>query len=191
MAGPRNGMRLGRRMATFIVVDAVLVTLFLVVLALTLTGSLAGLGGSGSSLGAPSTQASTPVGLAPAVSPSGSTTTMSLASFALPSGNIACTMSNDGARCTIASITFTTPAGAACTGTTGHVFTLGPDGVTIPCVDGPAPGPAPAGTPRLEYGSVSAVGGYTCTSSTNGVRCVQDASGRGFDLARGQYTKLP
>ena len=116
---------------------------------------------------------------------------LALASFALPSGNIACTMSDAGAKCTIASITFAPPTDAACTGTIGHVFEVGADGVRIPCVDGPAPGVAPAGTPQLEYGTSSTVGGYTCTSSTNGVRCVENATGRGFELARGKYAELP
>ena len=73
----------------------------------------------------------------------------------------------------------------------GHVFEVGADGVHIPCADGPAPGPAPAGTAQLEYGRTSTVGGYSCASSTNGVRCVADATGKGFELARASYTQLP
>ncbi|HEX7804745.1 MAG TPA: hypothetical protein VF413_01145 [Cellulomonas sp.] len=191
MAGPTTGMRLGRGMTIFIAVDAVLVTVFLVMLALALTGGLAGTSGSSSTAGSSSPGASASHAVVPSSSPSGSSTAQALASFALPSGNIACTMSDAGAKCTIASITFAPPTDAACTGTIGHVFEVGADGVRIPCVDGPAPGVAPAGTPQLEYGTSSTVGGYTCTSSTNGVRCVENATGRGFELARGKYAELP
>lgn len=190
MAGPGNGIRLGRGMAIFVAVDAVLVTVFLVVLALVLTGSLAGPGKSSPSAGA-SGSGSSPGGVPASSTPSGTATAMSLASFALPSGNIACTMAKTGVRCTIVSITFTPTADPTCKGTIGHVFELDDAGVHIPCVSGAAPGPAKAGTPRLEYGLVSSVGGYSCASSTNGVRCVNDATGKGFDLARGQYSELP
>jgi hypothetical protein len=191
MAGPTTGMRLGRGMTIFIAVDAVLVTVFLVTLALALTGGLAGLGRSSSTAGSSSPSTSAPGAVAPSSSPSGTSTAQSLQSFALPSGNIACTMEAAGVKCTIASITFAPPTDAACTGTIGHVFEVGTDGVRIPCVDGPAPGVAAAGTPQLEYGTSSSVGGHTCASSTNGVRCVEDATGRGFELARGKYTELP
>jgi hypothetical protein len=185
-------MRLGRGMTIFVAVDAVLVTVFLVTLALALTGGLAGFGRSSSSTaGSPTPGASITGKAGPSGSPSGTSASLALESFALPSGNIACTMSDAGARCTIASITFTPPADASCTGTIGHVFEIGADGVHIPCVDGPVPGTAPAGTPQLEYGTSSSVGGYSCTSSTDGVRCVEDATGRGFELARAQYTELP
>ena len=191
MAGPTTGTRLSRGMTIFIAVDAVLVTVFLVTLALALTGGLAGTGRSPSTAGSSSPGASAPGAVVPSSSPSGTSASKALASFALPSGNIACTMSTAGAKCTIASITFTPPTDATCTGTIGHVFEVGTDGVRIPCVDGPAPTVAAAGTPQLEYGTSSTVGGYTCTSSTNGVRCVEDATGRGFELARGKYTELP
>jgi hypothetical protein len=191
MAGPTTGMRLSRGMTIFIAVDAVLVTVFLVTLALALTGGLAGTSSSTSTVGPSSPGAPAPGAVVPGSSPSGSTASQALESFALPSGNIACTMSDAGAKCTIASITFTLPTDAACTGTIGHVFEVGADGVRIPCVDGPAPGVAAAGTPQLEYGTSSTVGGYTCSSSTNGVRCVEDATGRGFELARSKYAALP
>ena len=191
MAGPTTGRRLTRGMTIFIAVDAVLVTVFLVTLALALTGGLAGTSSSTSTAGPSSPGASAPGAVVGSSSPSGSRTSQALASFALPSGNIVCTMSDAGARCTITSITFTPPTDAACTGTIGHVFEVGADGVRIPCVDGPAPAVAAAGTPQLEYGTASTVGGYTCSSSTNGVRCVEDATGRGFELARGTYAALP
>ncbi|MGV8976639.1 MAG: hypothetical protein ACOH17_01205 [Cellulomonas sp.] len=191
MAGPTTGMRLSRGMTIFIAVDAVLVTVFLITLAVVLSGGLAGTSSSASTAGSSSPAAAVPGAVAPSSSPSGSAATAALASFALPSGNIACTMSVAGARCTIASITFEPPKDAACTGTIGHVFEVGAEGVRIPCVDGAAQGVAAAGTAQLEYGTSSTVGGYTCSSSTNGVRCVENATGRGFDLARGSYAELP
>ena len=190
MAGPTTGMRLSRGMTIFIAVDAVLLTVFLVTLALALNGGLAGTNSSTSTAGPSSPGASAPGAVVPSSSPSGSTASQALESFALPSGNIACTMSDAGAKCTITSITFTPPTDSACKGTIGHVFEVGVDGVRLPCVDGPVPGVAAAGTPQLEYGTSSTVGGYTCSSSTNGVRCVEDATGRGFDLARGTYAEL-
>ena len=191
MAGPTTGMRLSRGMTIFIAVDAVLVTVFFVALAIALTGGLAGTSSSTSTAGPSSPGASAPAAVVPSSSLSGSTGSQALESFALPSGNIACTMSSAGAKCMIASITFTPPTDAACKGTIGHVFEVGADGVHIPCVDGPAPGVAAAGTPQLEYGTSSTVGGYTCSSSTNGVRCVEDSTGRGFELARSTHTELP
>jgi hypothetical protein len=177
-------------MTALVAVDAVLVALFLVVLLLAVTGGLSSFVGSsageqstGSSTG-PSASTGTPSAETPA-------TGQALEAFASPSGNIACTMSGDGVRCTIASITFTPPVDDACTGTIGHEVVLDASGVQVPCVDGPAPGVAADTVPVLDYGLTSSVGGYTCTSATDGVTCVQDASGTGFRLARAEYVVLP
>jgi hypothetical protein len=126
-------------------------------------------------------------GSRPSAPPSGA---LAMSTFALPSGNIACVMSDDGATCTIASIAFTPPADASCTGTIGHVFVVNATGLSIPCVDGPAPAAAPADTPVLEYGKVSSVGGYTCESAKTGVTCRNDETGQGFALARASYRPL-
>ncbi len=109
--------------------------------------------------------------------------------FRLPSGNIACDMTTGGVTCTIASITFEPPAVQGCTGTVGHTVRLGPDGVAVPCVEGPPPTVAGEDVPVLFYGAATTVGDYTCTSATDGVTCT-DAGGAGFRLARASLTML-
>ena len=185
-------LRVKRGLAVLAGVDAVLVAVLLVVLTLSLTGQLGASAGSapGAVSGA-STSGASSASASPGASSGPTATTAALEAFALPSGNIACTMSADGARCTIASITFTPPADATCTGTSGHEYAVDSTGVHMPCVDGPVPGVAPSSTPILEYGASSRVGGYSCTSATDGVTCVEVASGVGFRLARAAYAALP
>lgn len=112
------------------------------------------------------------------------------ARFRLPSGNIACDMSDESVTCTIASITFAPPAVEGCEGTVGHEVVLDQDGVEVPCVEGPPPGVAGDDVPVLFYGASSAVGPYTCESATNGVTCTGEA-GTGFRLARAELVELP
>jgi len=165
----------------FVVVDVLLV-LLLVGIALSRGGG----SGDGADDGA-----STPAGSAGA-SPSASATPPSTEAtqFALPSGNIACTMSVDGVTCTIASYTYAQPVVAGCTEVTGHVLVLNADGVAFSCVSGPPPAAAGDDVPVLEYGNAKTVGDYTCTSATDGVQCV-DGSGKGFQLARASWKELP
>jgi hypothetical protein len=110
--------------------------------------------------------------------------------FRLPSGNIACDMTDTAVTCTIASIAFDPPAVEGCTGTVGHTVVLDSAGVHVPCVDGPPPGVAGDDVPTLFYGAVSEAGGYSCTSATNGVTCT-DTSGTGFRLQRAALVLLP
>ena len=135
--------------------------------------------------------ASTPAGSS-AASASGSATPPSTEAtqFALPSGNIACTMSVDGVTCTIASYTYAQPVVAGCTEVTGHVLVLNADGVAFSCVSGPPPAVAGDDVPVLQYGNATTVGDYTCTSATDGVQCV-DGSGKGFQLARASWKEIP
>lgn len=113
-------------------------------------------------------------------------------SFASPTGNIACTMSADGVTCTIANKQFDVPAAEGCTGTTGNTIVLNEsDGVTTPCVEGPAPAAAGADTPVLDYGRSQSVGPYTCTSGSNGMACVVEETGKGFRVATAALTNLP
>jgi hypothetical protein len=113
-------------------------------------------------------------------------------SFASPTGNIACTMSADGVTCTIANKQFEVPAAEGCTGTTGHTIVLNEsDGLTTPCVEGPAPAVAGADVPVLDYGRSQTVGAYTCTSASNGMSCVVDETGEGFRVATAALTTLP
>ncbi len=195
-----GGAGISRGLKVFLAVDLVLVLALVVAAVVVLsrgdaddtadrtpTGSVSGPSSpaSGSSTGASAGASS------PAVADPGTAVADGPASFASPSGNIACTMSADGATCTIANFTYAPPTVAGCTGTVGHVIVLNADGVAAQCVDGPAPAVAPAETPVLEYGHSSTVGPYTCTSATDGVTCVETASGTGFRLARASLTMLP
>ncbi|GMA31900.1 hypothetical protein [Litorihabitans aurantiacus] len=111
---------------------------------------------------------------------------LDLASFALPSRNIACTLDESAVTCQIADAEFTPPPGEDCE-FRGQVVTLADDGVALPCPDGPA---AAAGEeiPVLEYGQSTSVGRWACTSSESGVECSSLADGTRFTLARAALT---
>lgn len=188
---PTQGRRLlgnlSPRMTAFLVADGVLVLAFVVVLALYLSGGLGGSatatspsaaagGATGAATGAPTDAASE--------APTPDASSADAVVFALPSGNIACELSAQGATCTIANSTATPPVDDTCPGVLGLVLTVDENGAATPCVEGAAPGAAAAGTPVLEYGQSETVGDYTCTSSATGVSCQNDASSAGFKLAR-------
>jgi hypothetical protein len=164
-----------RTIRTWLVVDAVLVGL-LVVLA------VASLLGRDEEPGVSSTASPEPS--------QGATGSVEPTTFQLPSGNIACTMSADGVTCTIASITYPEPVVAGCSGETGHVVVLNAEGFAFDCVNGPAPAVAGNDVPVLEYGSQATAGEYVCRSATDGVTCV-DGEGVGFQLARASWSELP
>lgn len=179
---------LSRGVKIFLAVDVVLV-LALVVAAIVVLGG----GDDGSPEAGPSSGASQPAASAGA---SGAATDGATSSepqtFASPTGNITCTMSADGVTCDIANIQYTVPAAEGCTGTTGHQVVLNTsDGVTTPCVEGPAPAVASADTAVLDYGRSQTVGPYTCTSASNGMSCVVDETGVGFRVATAALTTLP
>lgn len=174
-------MTSARNIRLFVIVDVVLVVLLLV-----LAIVYASRGGSGGSSDDATTGA-TPSG---APTSSASSTSTEPVAFALPSGNIACTMSVDGVTCTIASYTYAPPVVAGCTEKTGHVIVLNADGVAFDCVSGPPPAVAGEDVPVLEYGLTTSVGDYTCRSATDGVQCT-DGSGTGFRLARASWSELP
>ena len=178
---------MSRGMKAFVAVDVVLVLALVVTAVLVLGGR-----GDGSPAASP-TSGAAPAATAGATSGATDRATSDTAlSFASPTGNIACTMSPDGVTCTIANIRYTVPASEGCTGTTGHVVVLTTaDGVTTPCVDGPGPAVASADTPALDYGRAQTVGPYTCTSASNGMSCVVDATGVGFRVATAALTTLP
>ena len=173
-------MTSARNIRLFVIVDAVLVVLLLILAIGYLNGGDDD-GADDASSGA--TASSTPTA-------SSSSTSTEPVAFALPSGNIACTMSVDGVTCTIASFTYAPPVVAGCTEKTGHVLVLNADGVAFDCVSGPPPAVAGDDVPVLEYGLTTSVGDYTCRSATDGVQCV-DASGTGFQLARASWSELP
>ncbi|RMI14084.1 DUF6636 domain-containing protein [Cellulomonas triticagri] len=186
---------LSRGVKIFLAVDVVLV-LVLVVAAIVVLGG--GPDDGDPAATAPSTSA------APAATDEGSDgpssgdeptsveTSDEATTFASPSGNISCTMSPDGVTCQIANKQFDVPPAEGCTGTTGHTIVLSEaDGVTTPCVEGPAPVAASADTPVLDYGRSQQVAGYTCTSGTDGMACVVADSGVGFRVATAALTNLP
>ena len=174
-------MTSARTTRLFVIVDAVLVLLLLILAIVYLSSGRGDDGSDDATAGA--SASSTP-------SSSSSSTSTEPVAFALPSGNIACTMSVDGVTCTIASYTYAPPVVAGCTEVTGHVIVLNADGVAFDCVSGPAPAVAGTDVPVLEYGLTTSVGDYTCRSATDGVQCT-DGSGTGFRLARASWSELP
>lgn len=104
--------------------------------------------------------------------------------FQLPSGNIACAIGGGQVTCIITNTNEATTTDATCSGgVIGHAVTLGADGsISRPCT---VPNPGIPSTSTLGYGQTMTVEGITCSSSREeGVRCVSDATGAGFTLAR-------
>ena len=166
-------------MRTFVAIDGVLVLGLVVLLVITLVRA----GGTGFAVTA--TGSATEPSAGPTTSAAPHAT---LATFAAPSRNIACTITADGATCTIASITFTPPPINGCTGPIGHVVTVDATGSAMPCPDGPAPEVAGTDVPVLDYGRSTTVHGYTCVSSTAAMTCWNDVTGQGFTVARQSYS---
>lgn len=109
---------------------------------------------------------------------------LELASFALPSRNITCSMSEATVTCEIADASFSPPAGPECEWR-GQVVLMDSAGVQLPCPQ-TAPGAASADVPVLDYGQTSAVGPFWCGSSEQGVQCESRLDGTGFSLARAE-----
>jgi hypothetical protein len=169
-------------LTTFLVVDVILVLTFLVLLVM----SLANQGAGASPAAAVSPSASAEPETEPDQSaPAEPEQTAALTDFVLPSGNIYCSMTETTATCTILSFSYAAPPlPEGCTGTVGNVLNITAGAqATFPCVESPPTGPA-EGTPVLDYGEGSTIGEMTCLSSTNGVFCRHDPSGKGFSLAR-------
>ncbi|WP_456788699.1 hypothetical protein [Cellulomonas sp. P5_C5] len=177
-------MTSARNIRLFVIVDAVLVVLLLILTIVYVSGD----GGDGGDEG--SDEATTAASATSRPTSSSSSTSTEPVAFALPSGNIACTMSVDGVTCTIASYTYAAPVVAGCTEVTGHVLVLNEDGVAFSCVSGPPPAVAGDDVPVLSYGLSTSVGDYTCRSAEDGVQCT-DGSGSGFQLARASWSELP
>lgn len=179
----RWSRRLSPAMQAFILADAVLV----LVLGLLLVQSL---GGPRDTAGP---DASTPGPSAPTSSsalPSATGTRASNAEFAMPSGNAACAMNQASVTCTIVSLTYVPEGADSCAGSIGHVVVLDAQGVRMPCTEESEPVMEAQGLPVLDYGFTASVGPWTCTSATDGVTCVDDATGVGFRLARAEFVEL-
>lgn len=186
--------RLGGGWITFIVIDVLLVLAVLVVAVIVFTG---GNGKNDPSVAtgptsseAPSETAEEPDADTPSDSPEPEESESTDASeeqteVASPSGNIMCTISEDGATCSIAGLEKKPKKDKSCDGTVGHVYTVTEDGVDAPCVPkGEEPGSAGDGVEKLEYGKTANAFGFTCTSDETGMGCKSDESGKGFTLAR-------
>lgn len=167
----------GAGIVTLVLVDALLVTVFAVLLAGSGLLSGAGAADDGAQQAAPAAAGDQVVGDAAKV-----------VTFASPSRNIACTIDGAAATCAIAQFSYSPPAVPGCTGTSGHEVQVTADGARWLCTQGAAPARAGSGVDVLAYGQSIAVNGFTCTSAESGMTCLHDASGRSFSLARGGAT---
>jgi hypothetical protein len=106
--------------------------------------------------------------------------------FAAPSLNITCTISADAAACGIAELDQKPAPDDSCGGASGYVAKVDPSGnVTQPCVPkNDLPKKAKGDVTILKYGAEKQAHGFTCLSSQSGVKCVADATGSGFSIAR-------
>ena len=113
----------------------------------------------------------------------------SLESFQTPSGNIACVVGDDGARCDIADRSWNAPRPAGCPAEMDYGQGLavsdeddGPG--TVVCAGDTTMNPQ---APVLGYGESTSVGDFTCTSEEAGVTCLDDGDGRGFFISKQSY----
>jgi len=106
--------------------------------------------------------------------------------FAAPSLNITCTISADAAACGIAELDQKPAPDDSCGGASGYVAKVDPSGnVTQPCVTKKdQPKKAKGDVAILDYGAKKQAHGFTCLSAESGVKCVADATGSGFSIAR-------
>lgn len=97
--------------------------------------------------------------------------------FDSPSGNITCTLSEQGASCTIKERSF---APEACPAGNAYATSLTPGADPAGAC---AAGFAPSGT-VLAYGQSAVAGDFACTSTQSAMICWNQATGTGFSLAR-------
>ena len=101
--------------------------------------------------------------------------------FSSPTGNIGCSMTDDGARCDISKRSWKPPAKpASCQLDWGQGVQVGGGRATYVCAGDTTLG----GSEVLEYGQTSQVGDFTCESSDAGMRCQNATNGHGFELSR-------
>lgn len=108
------------------------------------------------------------------------------AEFVTPSGNIACRMSTDEVRCDVTEQTWDLPAEpAGCTGTFGAGTVLtGTGSGELSCVSDSLVDP---GLETLEYGTAIRRDGVLCASRETGVRCENEQTRHGFQVARAAF----
>lgn len=109
-----------------------------------------------------------------------------LESFVSPSGNIACLIiPGESVRCDINERSYTpTPRPSNCPLAWGPALQVGTGAANFACVGDTVLGLT---TTVLRYGTSSVVGDYGCTSQQTGMRCVNLATGHGFELAKEDY----
>jgi hypothetical protein len=103
--------------------------------------------------------------------------------FTSPSGNIACTIDSERARCVIKDYDYSPPKKPAdCKlDDWGAIVVANKEGSGFSCVEAPeTDGPARV----LGYGDSISAEGMTCTSSEEGMECKSDDSGIGFNVRR-------
>jgi hypothetical protein len=168
-----------------------------VVVALVALGG--GFGGGADPGGPPPTAAGAPpatTGSAPAAPPPGITTIIDSATddrfgtdparFATPSGNIACALSGDETRCDVLENSWDLPpAPADCDQDFGSgTLLVGDRAGELSCVGDTVAEP---GLPVLEYGTALRHDGVLCASRETGLRCEDERTGHGFEVARAAY----
>jgi hypothetical protein len=106
--------------------------------------------------------------------------------FVSPSGNIACAISEQLARCDLADKSWDPGAPpAGCTQTYGAGVVVDAAGPRVTCAADSLVG---GGGGTLGYGREITVGDFTCGSSEAGMRCAQTSTGLGFSVSRRAYT---
>ncbi|WP_454044302.1 hypothetical protein [Cellulosimicrobium sp. Marseille-Q8652] len=111
--------------------------------------------------------------------------------FASETRNIACEMTDVGVTCSIAELATQPAPVAGCDGSVGYRVVLDDAGVNQPCVPAAEqPQPAAADVEVLPYGESKTVGGFTCDSENTGVTCRDDATGKGFTVAKAGIRSL-
>ncbi len=106
--------------------------------------------------------------------------------FASESRNITCEVTDVSATCVIAQLGTQPAAVSGCEGTVGYKVVLDADGsVEQPCVPtAEQPQAAAGGVEVLAYGQSRTIGPFTCESAETGMTCRDDATGKGFTIAR-------
>lgn len=107
--------------------------------------------------------------------------------FQSPSGNIACSMTNNDVQCDLGNHTFQTP---------GTCRKPAPGVAVSMRTDDTAPPPVgcdmyaslfSSSWPTLNYGQTHSVGTITCDSETSGVTCTTTSTGHFFRLSSDSY----
>lgn len=126
--------------------------------------------------------------LAAAVPPEllvGEAATSDVAAFALPSGNVVCTIAGGQARCDISAAVYDrSDAPEGCDAGWALAMQVTAGGAQAVCAGERELPQMPA---VLGYGESTRAGGFSCAASPQGVACREDATGHGFWLRSEAY----